>query len=435
MNYKGLVVFPSPPMGSSNSMPASPVSPVSRGQSPIKSRFTSLPFGHMANDGHESPVSAQSEDENDFPAPLNVAMGKRQDKKKLARSSAPTSSPKPATPLKPGEDTFDRHVSEVLDRLPSNAIRFKAKPAAVTPTSRTAEPRNYSGPRPKASTRVPSRASLGGLTLAPAEASPRKQATDEVKVYHLSQAGRDEPIKLFVRLVGEGERVMVRVGGGWADLADYLRQYAEHHGSRTVSGSGLELQTAESAGPGSRKVSSSATPVDAKAEGPPITPVAAGPRPGSMLGNLLPGLGNPEADDQPRFSMGDSSPTDGSSDSAMAAPQNQAQTPNPTVSSRRSTPKSTSTKDNSRPSTAGSVGRPGSRQGWIEGLGGKGKRSDLPDQKARWVEGMIEKAKAASAEKSKEEKAKSFGEIGKAGGTRRVIFRKSSATNGGAESK
>lgn len=51
---------------------------------------------------------------------------------------------------------------------------------------------------------------------------------------------------------------MVRVGGGWSDLGEYLRQYAEHHGRRTASEGkfevlGLEVQgsDAASARPGS----------------------------------------------------------------------------------------------------------------------------------------------------------------------------------------
>ncbi len=46
----------------------------------------------------------------------------------------------------------------------------------------------------------------------------------------------------------------------------------------------------------------------------------------------------------------------------------------------------------------------------------------MTEQKAKWVEDMIEKAKA-SAEKSRDEKGKYFGELGKVGGTRRVVFR------------
>lgn len=95
------------------------------------------------------------------------------------------------------------------------------------------------------------------------------------------------------------------------------------------------------------------------------------------------------------------------------------------------TPGPASTKAGSRPSTAGSAGRPGSRQGLTEGsLAGPagGKHADLPEQKAKWVDSMLEKAKAASAEKGKGDKEKYFGELGKAGGTRRVIFRSSSGT-------
>lgn len=53
----------------------------------------------------------------------------------------------------------------------------------------------------------------------------------------------------------------------------------------------------------------------------------------------------------------------------------------------------------------------------------------LPDHKAKWVDSMIERAKA-SAEKSKEGAAKEkyFGELGKAGGTRRLVFRSGSGS-------
>ncbi|KAJ5778871.1 hypothetical protein N7457_006591 [Penicillium paradoxum] len=57
-----------------------------------------------------------------------------------------------------------------------------------------------------------------------------------VKLYHLHHGGQAAPTKLFVRTVGEeGQRVMVRVGGGWADLGEYLREYVIHHGRRKVS--------------------------------------------------------------------------------------------------------------------------------------------------------------------------------------------------------
>lgn len=422
LGYKGMMVFPSPP-GHRSSVPPSPVSPVSPEHPAAKSRFAASPLDRLNHEEQNgSPVSARSVDS---PAPLNVAMPKRQNKKAANGLRSPPK--KQAVPLKPGEDTFDRHVSEVLERLPSTAIRFKSRLGAETPVARTSEPRNYFGPRPKA-TRLPSRTAAGGgadITLAPADPSPRKAtsaAESEVKLYHLTQAGREEPIKLFVRLVGEGERVMVRVGGGWADLAEYLRQYAEHHGSRTVSSGGIELQTAD----GGRKVSNSA--LESKASKTPLST----PRPGSRLDDRD-WLGQ----ELPVFSMGDSSsPTDEEvSPVHFPLPMHQ-QTPTNAIATQRSTPKSTSTKAGSRPSTADSVGRPGSKQDWpmdssLAGLTGSGKRAPgLPEQKARWVEGMIEKAKAASAERSKEDKTKYFSDMGKTGGTRRVIFRQSSGAPG-----
>ncbi|KUL92013.1 hypothetical protein ZTR_01344 [Talaromyces verruculosus] len=70
-----------------------------------------------------------------------------------------------------------------------------------------------------------------------------KSEDKTVKVYHLHHRGKTEPTKLFVRTVGEdGERVMVRVGGGWADLGEYLREYVMHHGRQTPSSSHVEVK-------------------------------------------------------------------------------------------------------------------------------------------------------------------------------------------------
>src|SRR5204863_3483799 len=85
------------------------------------------------------------------------------------------------------------------------------------------------------------------FTLAPAYAkNPRPRAkggNPDIKLYHLHRSSGEAPIKLFVRLVGEnGERVMVRVGGGWADLGEYLKEYATHHGRRPVTESKVEIQ-------------------------------------------------------------------------------------------------------------------------------------------------------------------------------------------------
>jgi hypothetical protein len=339
----------------------------------------------------------------------------------------------PRKELGPGEDNFDRHVSEVLDRVHA-PIRFRTRPGAETPN-----------PLSSKAARLPKAGERKNMTLAPAESSPKKatSADPEVKLYHLTQAGRTEPIKLYVRLVGEGERVMVRVGGGWADLADYLRQYAEHHGSRTVSEGTLELQTATAAnGSASGSFSAKRTfsgppsavgePKSLSREKSPITPLSA-----------FPALERPRTKDsdkswlsreQPEFLMGDSGDDDGDM--------------SPTVSHTRdiAPPRRSSLLSSSRPSTAQSA-RPtdasleatGSSPSSATPAGGAGGglslagpskiKADLPEQKARWVEGMIQQVnKSASAEKSREEKERYVAEMGKVGGVRRVAFRSASGT-------
>ncbi|GIZ40764.1 hypothetical protein CKM354_000409100 [Cercospora kikuchii] len=350
-------------------------------------------------------------------APLNVAMKKLRGNKSTRRESAasvPDYSPIGSPSMPPVlADSFDRHVSEVLETLPAS-IRFKSRAGAETPTSR---PRGYSGPRPKAATlRVIPKGEQ--MTIAPVDGSPRKArsaAEPEVKLYHLTHSGREDPIKLFVRLVGEGERVMVRVGGGWADLADYLRDFANHHGSRTVSEGNLEVAALPTVPGSMRKSSNPAEYIRAKTP-TPMTPRESH-RPGSSDDDEMP-LKRPPLDSrETASSLSAASPFGGDHPAT--------------------TPKSSkSSSSGSRPSTAG-ASRPSSRQTQAPisgdvGLSGPSsatKRGGLPADKERWVEGMIERAKkSASAEKSKEEKEKYFGELGKAGGTRRVIFRSGSGT-------
>lgn len=328
---------------------------------------------------------------------LNTFMAKRRGLGPQPNSSPLAAHSNPA----PESDELDRHVSEVLQKLPA-PIRFRS--GATTPQPRTSEPRNYSGPRPKTNAHAPSRTSTGpgGLTLAPADpTSTRKPASSsasepQVKLYHLTQAGREDPIKLFVRLVGEGQRVMVRVGGGWADLADYLRQYAEHHGSRTVSGE-----------------------VDVKAVDSPATGGSGGVHPAlrrQASGPLSSVAG-----------AGRSSPAPPTYPSTPARATENAD-PSASTSSLFTPP--VPPKSSSRPSTADS-NRPGSRHGgWSElgGGGGSGKK-ELPENKARWVEGMVERVQKASAEKGKggEKQKQYFSEMGTVGGTRRVVWRSGSA--------
>ncbi|KAL3458705.1 hypothetical protein BJX64DRAFT_219432 [Aspergillus heterothallicus] len=115
-------------------------------------------------------------------------------------------------------DQDDDAVS-VASSLPFRGERFRSHSPQGTPT------RSY--------TPTPSLIMRPSITRRRHSHAPEEGS---VKLYHLHRGGKSAPTKLFVRTVGEnGERVMVRVGGGWADLAEYLREYAIHHGRRHVS--------------------------------------------------------------------------------------------------------------------------------------------------------------------------------------------------------
>lgn len=92
------------------------------------------------------------------------------------------------------------------------------------------------------------------FTLSPVkpDRSARGAVNDAgVKVYHLRRNGQSKetkPTKLFVRRVGDDGRVMVRVGGGWADLGEYLREYSLHHGRRSIANGRFEVANLPNSG-------------------------------------------------------------------------------------------------------------------------------------------------------------------------------------------
>lgn len=312
-------------------------------------------------------------------------------------------------------EQLDRHVSRVLNTLPSR-IAFKpslslpSREPSPAPATAAGPPR----PRPGLSNKPP----RTGLTLSAvqSEMNSRKSTANDAdgKMYYLTQEGKEQPIKLFVRLVGEGERCMVRVGGGWADLGEYLRQYAEHHGHRTFSDGKLEVGSMRLGG-------------GTKAR----TPLS---RPGSVL-------------DRPDSSMsfrsrssfgaaGTPMPLDMMQSSPSATTQPINLTPTTTRNGAYHTPTG-SVKSSSRPSTADTFlnASPSSWSGQDIGLAGpsvkhsRGNR-ELDEQKARWVEEMMTRAKqASSVERKKSETA--WSDMGKVGGTRRMVFRhKTGGENG-----
>ncbi|EXJ80400.1 hypothetical protein A1O1_08544 [Capronia coronata CBS 617.96] len=162
-------------------------------------------------------------------------MGLKEDNQESPRqklSTAPSQASFPGPPRR-GE-SLDEKIQDILTTLP-NKIQL------------TKDGESSSSVQPSiSSTRSSTPAPSLTLSAVMADSSGRKSnATDpEISLYHLTRTGqaRDAPpMKLFVRTVGDGHRVMVRVGGGWADLGEYLKEYSLHHGTRATVDGRLEV--------------------------------------------------------------------------------------------------------------------------------------------------------------------------------------------------
>lgn len=229
--------------------------------------FTSSPFAEQSDASsalEDSPSASRPLAKAPRP-PLNSMIPKRRMRDSNTSpidSSIPSSPPDPSsapqTPLSPSKAAksptssripLQQQISAIISEIHA-PIRLASSPTTDAPST-TATPAPTATPPQKPAkyhrfhslrthlhnprvVTTPPPSLLPTLTLAPASAAEAKRAgaTDpEIKLYHLH--GREgKPIKLFVRRIGEnGERVMVRVGGGWADLSEYLRVYVEHHGS------------------------------------------------------------------------------------------------------------------------------------------------------------------------------------------------------------
>ncbi len=211
-------------------------------------------------------------------------------------------------------------------------------------------------------------------------------------MYHLSRSDGQAPIRLLIRCVGEnGERVMVRVGGGWADLGEYLKEYASHHGRRSATPGDVEIKdlprvsTTRGSGTGSSPASRPASALES-----PITPLLVR---------------------KTRRSVGE--------DSMPKLPK----TPLALVST---------TQSDTPPSDASTRSRSSSRLSWTEedsslGMAGpRAKQIEMSDESKAWVESVKEKVRIASSEHKPPEPRSSssnFGEIGKVGATRRLFKR------------
>ncbi|KAF2431961.1 hypothetical protein EJ08DRAFT_157793 [Tothia fuscella] len=308
-----------------------------------------------------------------------------------ASPTKPSKSPKsPSVPL-------EEQISTILESIPA-PIRLRSGPAAdasdVKPrgAQRTSSAMSNYTRRSATPSLNPRYAALPQITLAPA---PKRESKDpDIKVYHLSQPGKDKPIKLHVRRVGEnGERVMVRVGGGWADLGEYLRGYAEHHGRRAVSEGKVEVLGL------TNTANDSVTP---------------NPRRTSLVSSI------------------GSSAFGGTTNNDSFADGSRSPTPSfPINITNADTPRN-SADEISTPISAAAFGSAGSRRSlsglWDGGdvsLAGpaaaskKGK-GDLSEERKLWVESVVEQAKNTVLPGNRKVE---FGDLGKKGGTRRLFLK------------
>lgn len=314
------------------------------------------------------------------------------------------------------DEQLHQQIHEILESIPAK-IKLANSPRKVVnlnpppldlptlPTQRGKKPgkepirRSASGLSSRASTR----ASTPSWLLAPARAH-RPRGQQETRVYHFSRSTGEAPIKLLIRCVGEnGERVMVRVGGGWADLGEYLKDYALRHGRRTQNAdtSKIEIQDlprvsnsrAATASPDLRPVSA--------LEHSPMTPL--------QIRKTRRSFGASAAPEHPR--PGPSRPK------PVAFPH----TPGDTQDD----------KDNETPPSDSSArSRSSSRLSWTEedsflGLAGPtGRKVEMSEESRAWVESVKEKVRLASGERKPPAPEEGrFGELGKVGGTKR-LFRK-----------
>ena len=361
------------------------------------------------------------------------------------------------------EEQLERQISSILTTIPAR-IRLTSRPAedVFEPGShvRTKRPALASGPLTPAKRRnsvetgssnpiTPSTDSPTSqpITLAPARptaASRHSGGTPThsesgsspdtgVKLYHLIQPGRIDPIKLFVRLVGEdGSRVMVRVGGGWADLGDYLREFAQHHGRRTASGEGpsrVEMVGLD----GRRTASGSVLTMPETGSGGKARGIGrAGSawevqreRAGSSASST--GIGSSS---RPGSSGGASvssmklrpSPATGSQlANAVEMPSPRTPIPGLVPANATDSDELVKVKEKTPPSTESTRIRILEEEEDRVPLSGPSAKREMSAEKQRWVQDMLGQARKVSSER-----------VERVGGTRRVVFR--GLSNAGMES-
>ncbi|VUC21154.1 unnamed protein product [Clonostachys rosea] len=307
-----------------------------------------------------------------------------------------------------GAQHLHQQISQIIDRIPAKIKLTEKPPINLNPPDLqlpklrkkpSKEPFNRSRSSLSSRTAV-SRNATPSFTLSPAKTTrPRQSKGQDIKVYHLARSTGEAPIKLSIRCVGEsGERVMVRVGGGWADLSEYLNQYASHHGRRSVVTENTKVEVQDLPRAASR--------------GPDI-----GSSPPSRSVSALEAPMSPLAVRKTRRSVGSTT---------SEAPRLRQSTPG--LASRRFDESAVADDSFNRSMN-------NSRMSWREedssflGLAGpNGKKVEMSEESKAWVESVKEKVRLASGERrvsAQDDYGKNrFGELGKVGGTKRIFPKK-----------
>ena len=301
----------------------------------------------------------------------------------------------PTTTSKPPENLavpLQQQISEIITTIPAS-IRLVSSPSSASSTqtstngspSPTATPPNSIKVHKRKSSLqealarsrsfTPTNKLLPALILAPADEATSKRSgpnDPEIKLYHLTQPGAAKPIKLFIRRVGENsERVMVRVGGGWADLGEYLRAFVEHHSHVVSSGSAsvVPMSDSEPGSGGKRKFSFPSTSNSSSRSGTPV--------PDSFLSRPI-GTSTPRLSSEDMVALATLPLYTTAGATATSVPSSPLE-PNALSGGSSSRKISSSTRE------AATIG--------LAGPARRTKVHDMSDEKREWVDGIVEQAR------------------------------------------
>ncbi|KAK6510618.1 hypothetical protein TWF506_009721 [Arthrobotrys conoides] len=337
----------------------------------------------------------------------------------------------PSTPMKGKEleDRLERKIHKILIGLPTLTMTPSPMKKPVPPPINTsieppARPRAGESKLPVA--RTPSTPTIGQAPNLTVSSKRTISQPGEVKMYHLHKSDEESPVKLFVRLVGDkGERVMVRVGGGWADLKEYLIEYASHHGIQGQRKTPIESVVEFGDDARSLRASGSNSSLRSSYRGSP-TPTFGNSRPSSPLAvRGTPGRAESpyssrkQLQESPRYSYNGSERTQ-TRGSPITPKYDRPVTPGSAGMQHRDTYTSPNSLNADRLLSANNFRRPTSRLSFGDfpdtnelpsgmpsipsvplGLAGpKSRNLEISAEKQAWVDGMLGQVRKASAERN-----------------------------------